>query len=97
MKTYFSNVQTLDELRKQYRDLLKRYHPDNGGSEEETKAINVEYERLFKILKDKHTRQQDTADNKTDSKTSYDNMRYNFEEDELLNAAKGHSLIRHHN
>lgn len=84
MKTYFSNVQTLDELRKQYRDLLKKYHPDNGGSEEETKAINVEYERLFKTLKNKHTRQQDTADNKTDSKTSYDNMRYNFEEDELL-------------
>ena len=61
MKTYFSNVQSLDELRKQYRDLLKKYHPDNGGSEEETKAINVEYERLFKILKDKHTRQQDNT------------------------------------
>lgn len=85
MKTYFSNVQTLDELRKQYRDLLKKYHPDNGGSEEETKAINVEYERLFKILKDKHTRQQDTADSKADdNKSSFDNMRYNFEEDELL-------------
>ena len=89
MKAYFNNVQTLDELRKQYRDLLKRYHPDNGGSEEETKAINVEYERLFKILKDKHTRQHNDstdskADNKADSKTSYDNMRYNFEEDELL-------------
>lgn len=85
MKTYFSNVQTLDELRKQYRDLLKKYHPDNGGSEEETIAIHVEYERLFRIIKDKHTRQQDNiADDKTDSKTSYDNMRYNFEEDELL-------------
>ena len=85
MKTYFSNVQTLDELRKQYRDLLKKYHPDNGGSEEETKAINIEYERLFKILKDKHTRQQDTTDSNTDNnKSSFDNMRYNFEEDELL-------------
>ena len=84
MKTYFNNVQTLDELRKQYRDLLKKYHPDNGGSEEETKAINVEYERLFKILKDKHTWQQDTTDSKTDSKTSYDNMRYDFTEDGLL-------------
>lgn len=89
MKTYFNNVQTLDELRKQYRDLLKKYHPDNGGSEEETKAINVEYERLFKILKDKHTRQyhnstDNTGNSKTDSKASYDNMRYNFEEDELL-------------
>ncbi len=42
MNTYFKNVQTLDELRKQYKDILKRYHPDNGGSEDITKAINVE-------------------------------------------------------
>lgn len=84
MNTYFSNVQTLDELRKQYRDLLKKYHPDNGGSEETTKAINVEYEKSFKILKDSHSR-QDTAGNKTsDRQSSYDNMKYDFAEDELL-------------
>lgn len=58
MYTYFKNVQTLDELRKQYKNLLKKYHPDNGGSEEITKAINVEYESLFKILKDSHSRQK---------------------------------------
>ena len=58
MNTYFKNVQTLDELRRQYRDLLKKYHPDNGnGSEDTTKAINVEYEKLFKILKNNHSRQ----------------------------------------
>ncbi len=90
MKAYFNNVQTLDELRKQYKDLLKKYHPDNeNGSEEIAKAINTEYERLFKILKDKHTSKQNnssehTANGKADSTTSYDNMRYNFEEDELL-------------
>ena len=85
MSKYFKDVNTLEELRRQYRDLLKKYHPDNGGAEEETKAINVEYERLFKILKDEHTRQQDTADSKADdNKSSFDNMRYNFEEDELL-------------
>ena len=40
MNTYFKNVQTLDELRKQYRDLLKKYHPDNGnGSEEITGSV----------------------------------------------------------
>jgi len=84
MNTYFKNVQTLDELRKQYKDLLKKYHPDNGGSEEETKAINVEYERLFKILKDNHSR-QNTAEGKTsDKQSSYDNMKYDFAEDELL-------------
>ena len=69
MNTYFKNVQTLDELRKQYKDLLKKYHPDNGGSEDITKAINVEYEKLFKILKDNHSRQS-TADNKTSDKQS---------------------------
>lgn len=86
MKTYFKNVQTLDELRKQYKDLLKKYHPDNGGSEEETKAINVEYERLFRILKDSHSRQQaDTSESKSsNNKSSYDNMKYDFEEDSLL-------------
>ena len=83
MNTYFKNVQTLDELRKQYKDLLKKYHPDNGGSEEATKAINVEYEKLFKILKDSHAR-QDTADSNAESNhssygNSYDNMKYDFE------------------
>lgn len=83
MKTYFNNVQTLDELRKQYRDLLKKYHPDNeNGSEEITKAINTEYEKLFKILKDRHTSQAHTA-NKNQS-DSYNNMKYDFTEDALL-------------
>ena len=88
MYTYFQNVQTLDELRKQYKNLLKKYHPDNGGSEEITKAINVEYERLFKILKDSHSR-QNTAEGNTNGNhssygNSYDNMKYDFAEDQLL-------------
>lgn len=88
MKTYFKDVQTLEELRKQYKDLLKKYHPDNeNGSEEITKAINTEYDRLFKILKNKHdSRQQNTGSNNTtgNNKSSYDNMKYDFKEDERL-------------
>lgn len=80
--TYFKNIQTLEELRKQYKELLKKHHPDNGGSEEAMKSINVEYEQLFKVLKDKHESKTTRTD--SDSKTSYDNMKYNFEEDELL-------------
>ena len=89
MNTYFKNVQTLDELRRQYRDLLKKYHPDNrNGSEDTTKSINVEYEKLFKILKNNHSRQNTTEGN-TDGKhstynNSYDNMKYDYAEDELL-------------
>lgn len=88
MNTYFKNVQTLEELRKQYRDLLKKYHPDNeNGSEEITKAINTEYEKLFKILKNRHdSRQQNTRTGNTtnNNESSYDNKKYDFAEDELL-------------
>lgn len=79
---YFRNVNTLEELRKQYRDLLKIYHPDNpNGSTEATQKINKEYEELFKALKNKHERQSDT--NGTNNNTSY-NKKYDFAEDEQL-------------
>lgn len=63
------------------RILLKKYHPDNpNGSEEATKAINNEYDELFKVLKDKQEHRQQ-ADN---GKTAYSNMKYDTAEDELL-------------
>ena len=80
MTTYFNNPETLEELRKQYKNLLKKYHPDNvGGSEEATKAINNEYETLFKALKNVHTK---TAEDTT--RQTYDNMKWDFAEDETL-------------
>lgn len=57
--TYFTNVQTLEELRKEYKRLVKQNHPDNGGSDELIKTINVEYEFTFKMLE-----KSDTADRK---------------------------------
>lgn len=48
---WFQDVKTLDELRKLYRKLVVKYHPDNGGSEEIIKQVNAEYEILFKRLK----------------------------------------------
>lgn len=55
MTTYFKNPRSLEELRKQYKELLKRYHPDNAsGSTAACQEINAEYSRLFKHLKDKH-------------------------------------------
>ena len=55
-KRYFNNPETLEELRKQYKELLKKYHPDNGGSEDAAKAFHCEYEELFKVLKNRHER-----------------------------------------
>lgn len=53
--TYFTNVQTLEELRKEYKRLVKQNHPDNGGSLEVIKIINVEYEFCFKTLEKNDT------------------------------------------
>ena len=47
---WFTNVRTVEELRKQYRQLMKKHHPDVGGNTEDAKQINAEYERLFAIL-----------------------------------------------
>ena len=52
---YFKNVTTLEELRKEYKRLVKQYHPDNGGDPETIKAINAEYDQMFDILKDADT------------------------------------------
>lgn len=68
MRTWFANITTIEELRKEYRKLLKQYHPDNaGGSMEATQEINAAYDRLFAILskkvdKDRHLYSDDEKD-----------------------------------
>lgn len=56
---YFNNPTTLDELKKQYRRLAMKYHPDCGGSDEIMKQINAEHDELFKALKEKHNKTAD--------------------------------------
>lgn len=34
---WFKEINTLDDLRKLYRKLVVKHHPDNGGSEETIK------------------------------------------------------------
>ncbi len=54
--TWFTNVKTIEELRKQYRELLKKYHPDNeNGSVKITQEINAEYDLVFAHLSSKNT------------------------------------------
>jgi len=81
---HFNNVSNLSELRKQYKELLKVHHPDNGGNVADMQEINAEYDSLFKMLKDKHDSKATDSD-----KTSYDNMKYDFAEDELLREMLG--------
>ena len=71
---WFKGIKTVEELRKKYRELLKKYHPDNsGGSVEITQEINTEYDRLFAILSKEETT---------------DNQSYNYDKDEENKAFK---------
>jgi hypothetical protein len=49
---YFSNINSLAGLKKQYRELAIGNHPDKGGSTEAMQQINLEFEKLFAIWKD---------------------------------------------
>ena len=83
MARYFKNVETLEQLRKQYKDLLKKHHPDNGGNLTDMQEINAEYDRLFKVLKDRHeSKSADSTEN--NAKTDFNNMKYDFSEDAKL-------------
>ena len=84
MSKYFKDVNTLEELRRQYRDLLKKYHPDNAnGSTQATQEINAEYDRLFKVLKNRH--ESKSADNKeSNTKTDFNANMYDWENDKAL-------------
>lgn len=53
MSKYFKSVKSYDDLKNQYKKLLKANHPDNGGNVETMKEINVEYDALFTVWKNK--------------------------------------------
>lgn len=54
---YFKNVNSVEQLKKQYRNLAKQYHPDLNKDKDATRimqAINKEYEELFERYKNVH-------------------------------------------
>ena len=44
---FFSGCKTKADIRKRYIELIKRYHPDNGGDAEICKQINLEYDQVI--------------------------------------------------
>ncbi len=58
---YFKNVNSIEELKRQYKTLAFKHHPDRGGKLEDMQRINAEYDELYKRVKNIH----ETADGKT--------------------------------
>ena len=58
--TFFKNPETLEELKKQFKELAQKHHPDKNPSDrlaatERFKILKNEYDYLFEVLKDVHT------------------------------------------
>lgn len=62
--TYFRNCKNLEELKKEYRRLVKANHPDNGGSVEAIQKINAEYDEMLKVLENTDSTATDNNTNK---------------------------------
>lgn len=56
---YFTNINTLDELKAEYRRLSLKHHPDRGGDTATMQEINAEHDELFELLKKQHNASAD--------------------------------------
>ena len=72
---YFENVTTFEELKRQYKTLAFKYHPDReGGSVEAMQRINAEYDELKKHVGNLH----ETAHRTTSSPAEGGAVPHNF-------------------
>lgn len=54
MINYFTECETLEELKKEFYKLALKFHPDHGGNLEDMKALNTQYDNAFDRLKNFH-------------------------------------------
>ena len=54
MYKYYHNCHTAEDVKHQYRENAKKYHPDLGGDPEDFKAMRNEYECLWEQYKNIH-------------------------------------------
>lgn len=66
---YFSEVHTLDELKKEFRRLAMLHHPDVGGDTATMQEINAEYDRLFPVMKLAYNREAEQPTHETAEST----------------------------
>lgn len=52
--SYFKECKNLEDVKKTFRMLAKKFHPDLGGNAETFKKINNEYEEAFEYFKNEY-------------------------------------------
>lgn len=65
---YFTGCKTIEAVKKTFKDLARKLHPDNGGNAEEFKSMMNEYKIMFDRLKNTHeTKDGNTYQQKEES------------------------------
>lgn len=60
IKFFSNNLETVSELKKEYKELLFQFHPDiTGGNGEEMKTINAEYDYLLKHIQEENQEEKE--------------------------------------
>ena len=72
---YFKDLNSMEAVKKQYRKLAMKYHPDRGGNEEVFKQINNEYEEAMEQAKINETRKAKTKKEEDFIKSQYMNSK----------------------
>ena len=76
-----SKLHTVAELRAEYKKLLVKHHPDNGGNEETMKEINRQYDAIFAQI---------SHENKSDGRSYTQEKNEEFKA--ILNAISGFNM-----
>lgn len=66
MRNYFSECKTQEDVKRVYREMAKKLHPDNGGDAEEFKRLQSQYDEAAKRCWNFH----ETAEGETYEKES---------------------------
>ena len=72
---YFKDLSSMEAVKKQYRKLAMKHHPDRGGDEETFKQINNEYEEAMEIAKANETKKAKTKKEEDFIKSQYTNSK----------------------
>lgn len=68
---WFAGVGSLEGLKKAYKALALKHHPDLGGDLEDMKAINAEYDRLFPIYRNRYNADPAVKHKNTEAPEAY--------------------------